>query len=456
MKGTDMKHNKKVVELPKRVVRAGRSAGATPPAPQAKTPAVPPAPPPAPSVQAQLPMKYEAEPDYHVPDDVDPLLTWILCWQRSHNSPAEWRFQAYLRNHIVNMGFALREHSMYQFSVTIEDDKGRVPDVLFCAHTDTVDGNVTPKAKNLCYDSVFGTIFLAKDSPGSCLGADDGVGVWIMLRMMAAGVPGTYLFHRGEECGGLGAKAIAHGEKGWLGQFKVAVEFDRGGTTDIVTHQRGQTECASEKFAAALADRLVPHGIHLKASKHGVYTDVYEYRTIISECVNLSVGYRSQHGTNEELNYAYALTLANAACELDWYSLPEDRDPNKAPAYSYAGYNRRGYNYGSTYGGRGSSSDRSYAGWDDDDDDLDAQYSYWRRHLDKHNAAARATEAVDDYDDQQEMLAITHWLRASNAEIANFIVMSDAIDLQMGYRTLINEIVRLRAKLNTIKKLCDK
>lgn len=295
----------------------------------------PPAPPPAPKPQAPAP--YTPEPEYPVPAEVDPLLVTVLSSPRRHGTTSERMFCAWLRWKLANMGATVDDRVFDQFSVTIPYESGKTTDVLFCCHLDTVDpyeptlkpgdeDKFEMTYKSLCYDSNFGIVFLHKDSHGESLGADDGVGVWMLLKMIEAKVPGTYLFHRGEEVGGLGAKAIAKDEVEWLKQFNLAVEFDRPGTSEVITHQRGGTRCASDKFGLALAERLNRKGLQLSPSTRGVYTDVFEYRHTIPECVNVAVGYSSQHTTSEELDYGYAALLLETVIATNWWMLPIDRD----------------------------------------------------------------------------------------------------------------------------------
>lgn len=309
-------------------------------------------------------------PQLDVPQSVDPLLVTILSWPRKHNSFQELQFCKWLREKIIEAGFspAVRTEGCISVEVPYPDD-GRPgpkakPTTLFSSHVDTVDWELNGKPgdstldirnKKLVYDPIFGHITLDKDSPFACLGADDGAGVWIMLRMIMAKVPGTYLFHRGEECGGIGSKAMAIKEKTWLENFDCAVAFDRANDFEVITHQRGHTECASNKFAAALAAELnarLPEGTgRYTTSTRGVYTDTYEYRTIIAECVNIGVGYEGQHNKGEMLDYAHCAALMDACCAAKWDSLPIDRDPTKAaPAYSYSGYHGRSSWPGSSQG----------------------------------------------------------------------------------------------------------
>lgn len=281
---------------------------------------------------------YVAAPQHDVPAEVDPLLVTMLCWPRSHNSPEELAFTAWLKNHITTeLKRIVEPHSEGAFSVTIPSDKVRVVDsvstfipstTLFSCHVDTVDQKMMDSAtrKKLTYDPGFGTIALDSTSAGNCLGADDSAGIWLMLKMIEAGTPGTYLFHRGEEVGGISARAIASKETLWLGQFQAAVAFDRKDNGDIVTVQGG-LRCASPKFASRLGGMLDAFGFQYKESTTGSYTDVKDYRGLIAEVVNLSCGYDSAHSRNETLDYAHLHALAEALPKVEWESLPVDRDP---------------------------------------------------------------------------------------------------------------------------------
>ena len=277
-----------------------------------------------------------------IPQSVDPLLVSILSCPRQHNSPSELAFRNFMWSKLAEFKnartigpFNMQEKSI-GFTVKAADDKRST--TLFSCHMDTVDDPHPADArKKLDYDPTFGFIFLSNDSIGRSLGADDGVGVWIMLKMIEAGVPGTYMFHTGEECGGISAKANASKEGSYLKQFDVCVAFDRPHSNEIITHQRAGTKCASDKFAKALSDKLNALGqFQYKPSRSGVYTDNFEYRQIIAECVNVGVGYEFQHGRDETLDYTHALALVQACCELEWESLPVDRDPTEAdPVTNY-------------------------------------------------------------------------------------------------------------------------
>jgi hypothetical protein len=63
----------------------------------------------------------------------------------------------------------------------------------------------------------------------------------------------------------------------------------------------------------------------------GVYTDTAEYMDIIPECLNISIGYDSEHSHFETLDTNHVFALRDAICALDWdaISLVVERDPTK-------------------------------------------------------------------------------------------------------------------------------
>lgn len=307
---------------------AANAASSPAPASQVIPPVVPPNPPSV--VQS-----------YDIPPEVDEIMLTILSWPRKHDSPAEKAFADWLRKYLsIDLKQTIKDHAEGAFSVTIPRDDGKASAVLFSCHIDTVDYMTDSQigyAKKLMYDANFGHIMLDTDAPKKfgCLGADDGVGVWIMLGMIASGKAGTYLFHRGEEMGGVSSTAIAVADKEWLKTFDLAVAFDRPRDNEVITHQGG-ARCASDKAAQALCKAFLEHGIVYAPSDRGVYTDTKEYRGLIPECFNLGVGYTSQHTPREVLDYAFCNALALAAIALDWDTIPVDRTPEWT-GYSYKG-----------------------------------------------------------------------------------------------------------------------
>ncbi len=219
--------------------------------------------------------------------------------------------------------------------VRIPHPNGEHSRTMFSCHTDTVhrEGGM----QDVLFDSEIGWVYKGDHRP---LGADDGAGCWLLLQLIKHGVPGTYMFHAGEECGGIGSGRMSTEEVAFLGQFDRAIAFDRKSTTDVITHQRGE-RCASQDFAKALAEALntADQTFAYEPCSSGVFTDTANYTEIIPECTNLSVGYEDEHTGDEMLDMQHLLQLAAAIVKIDWDSLPTKRDPkvieSKWGKYSY-------------------------------------------------------------------------------------------------------------------------
>jgi hypothetical protein len=194
---------------------------------------------------------------------------------------------------------------------------------LFSSHTDTVEKQ---KAKGLKELELKGAMLTTKG--GGVLGADDGAGIWLMLNLIEAGVPGLYIFHREEELGGGGSDYIAKRTPELLTGIKRAIAFDRKDLNHIITHQGGE-RCASESFAKAFAAQLndACEGFDFHGDDTGSFTDTKNYTELVSECTNLSVGYYDQHTQHECLDLSFVSRLANALIKVEWELLPAERDP---------------------------------------------------------------------------------------------------------------------------------
>jgi hypothetical protein len=189
--------------------------------------------------------------------------------------------------------------------------------VLWSSHTDTVhhkDGIQDVSSNGQVYK-------LAPNMNSNCLGADCTTGVWIMLEMAKAKVPGLYIWHRAEEIGGLGSTYIATKTPSLLAGINYAIAFDRKGTSSIITHQFNR--CASDTFAASLAAQL-PGFV---ADSTGIFTDTENYAHLVSECTNLSIGYSEAHSAAETQDIAFPATLLNHIKRLDIAKLTAARDP---------------------------------------------------------------------------------------------------------------------------------
>jgi hypothetical protein len=205
--------------------------------------------------------------------------------------------------------------------------------VLWSCHTDTVHNRGGKQAVERAGD-LFGLAEKGTWFKGSnCLGADDTAGVWLMSEMIKAKTPGLYIFHRGEEIGGVGSKFIANKTPDLLKGIKYAIALDRSGANDVITHQWGR--CASDDFADSLASGLnTGTGLRYKRDPAGIFTDTANYVDLVPECTNLSVGYRGAHSANEIQDGAHCLALREALIGLDTSTLVESRKAGEDGGYS--------------------------------------------------------------------------------------------------------------------------
>ncbi|MBS4019563.1 MAG: hypothetical protein KGZ68_15160, partial [Dechloromonas sp.] len=214
------------------------------------------------------------------------------------------------------------------------------PTVVFSSHVDTVHSGGGMQVVE--YDANLQVAYKQDNQP---LGADDAAGVWLLLEMISAGVPGRYMFHRGEECGGLGSRMVAQHHKDLFDGITHAIAFDRRGDCSVITHQRGG-RCCSDKFADELACRLTASTGHtLSADDTGSFTDTANYTDIIGECTNVSVGYLDEHSGKEMLDIEYLLKLRDACCDpAMWVDLPVVRKAGEYEprTYGYGGYGSYG------------------------------------------------------------------------------------------------------------------
>jgi|694.fasta_scaffold120027_4 hypothetical protein len=197
--------------------------------------------------------------------------------------------------------------------------------IMWSCHTDTVHRtDKSSDGKQPVYMSSTGMLHTAGSN---CLGADDGAGMALMLAMIQKRIPGRYVFHRGEECGGIGSSHIAEMRPKWLDKMQACIAFDRYGYSDIITHQGGRT--ASEAFALSLAQCLnaAQAGFSYKPSRHGIFTDSANYSHLVPECTNVSVGYHGHHGAGETQDIRHLDNLLSAILAADFSKLTFAREP---------------------------------------------------------------------------------------------------------------------------------
>jgi hypothetical protein len=297
---------------------------------------------------AVSPTDYMAEYE-HLPEDIQHLVR-IHTFKRPHGSTAVDQF---VDQYIAcdPRSYTVRSKSGEDLAIVIAtSDTSRT---MFSAHVDTV--HRTSGRQHVSYDHEMGIMLKTQNagmSDNECLGADDGAGIWVLLQMIKANVPGTYVFHYGEEVGGIGSSGIAAECSNWLAGFDRAIAIDRKGTDNVITHQ-GWGRCCSDTFAKALAEQLnmAGHGHGYKPDNGGVFTDTANYADDIPECTNLSCGYDAQHTSHENLDVEFLIRLKDALIEVDWESLPTERKPGEVDSlYSeYSGGRYDLYKRSTTY-----------------------------------------------------------------------------------------------------------
>ncbi len=199
--------------------------------------------------------------------------------------------------------------------------QGEGSKTLFMCHYDTVE---TRTGKNrLSYDR---QNMIVRVAGGGILGADCGAGMYLLIRMLQAGVPGTYVFFNDEEAGRIGSTEYRILEGAPTGCVR-AIAFDRKGYTDVVTHQLMQAGC-SLNFADALSTALnvhIPGVTQYAPTDKGSFTDSYSFFDCIHECTNISVGYFNEHQQSEYLDYGFLQRLLAGLLQLDFEALPTTR-----------------------------------------------------------------------------------------------------------------------------------
>lgn len=163
----------------------------------------------------------------------------------------------------------------------------------------------------------------------SILGADDKVGVYLLLCMIQADIPGLYVFHVGEERGCIGSTYSSKHNKDLFKGFERCIAFDRMNYGDVITKQKGKRTASiafSEAFAENINKFLPANAPKFKKDVVGMYTDSANYTGIIPECTNISVGYWDQHGSTERFDSVWVeKILKPAVLQIDFEKLPTVR-----------------------------------------------------------------------------------------------------------------------------------
>lgn len=209
-------------------------------------------------------------------------------------------------------------------------------EVVWSCHTDTVHSHGGRQLIKMGEDRI---IRLSERSKSNCLGADDAGGVWLMVEMIRAKVPGYYIFHRCEERGGKGSDYVSEQIPQVVKDKKAVIALDRKGTDSVITRQWGG-RCCSDEFGKSLAAAI---GLGYKLDTGGSFTDSANYVDLVGECTNLSIGYYSQHSDKENIDLLHLLALREKLVVFDESKLTYKRKPGeKEPVvhYQWRGNNR--------------------------------------------------------------------------------------------------------------------
>ena len=199
------------------------------------------------------------------------------------------------------------------------------PTIMFTCHLDT--SCITKEKVNHVFDGD-----ILRTDGTTILGADDKAGMTILLYMIENNISGLYYFFIGEERGCVGSSKLANNWKSSIFCNKIdkIVSFDRRGTDSIITEQLYGV-CCSNEFATELSDRLnyANESFNFRPDPTGIYTDSAQFTNLVPECTNISVGYYNEHSTSEYQNIEFLKRIAQAACDIDWSSLPVVRFSNE-------------------------------------------------------------------------------------------------------------------------------
>ena len=237
------------------------------------------------------------------------LLIDLLQWRRPYGSNTE---KGFIKKYIRPTG-AVRD-SFGNYILEIPSAKPTNNVVLWSSHLDTVH-----QVEGMQLVTVEGDWAYTNTKSSNCLGADCSTGIALMLQMITYKVPGSYVFHAGEEKGCLGSTWMKRNNPDWLKKHTHAVAFDRRKDCSVITHQMG-VNTASDDFVESFIDVTGMHGF-LKADDRGSYTDTYQYKDLIPECTNISVGYDGEHTAAELQDLLYYEILLDALLSADFEHL---------------------------------------------------------------------------------------------------------------------------------------
>lgn len=310
----------------------------------------------------------------------------ILSYRRPDRSASMREMTA---NHVATLGATPDAEGNYCLDI------GLNPSILWSAHLDTVHREQGRQRVALVGGKIL-TVANRKGNRPNCLGADDGLGVWLLCEMVRSGVAGRYVWHVGEECGSRGSRSIAKSADTRLQGIQIAMAFDRRGTNSVITHQ-GWSRCCSNAFAQSFASALGVAGLPgYLPDDTGVFTDTANYVDHIAECSNLSVGYFDEHRQGEHADASHILKLRDALCTMDASSLVVERDASVTDT-----------------------------GWDDVE-------SFWERRYDRKTQKVVICAVTDDIPEGNHI-----WIEDDNTETFHAI----RADWERTGKTLCGEII---------------
>ena len=198
-------------------------------------------------------------------------------------------------------------------------------DTLFTSHLDT-----SSKERQKVNHIIDGD--LIRTDGTTILGGDNKAGCVILFYMIQNNIPGTYYFFLGEEMAvhnnyPYGSLLAIEENPEFFRKFKRIISFDRKETGQFITRQLGR-KCCSDEFSSALISDFKKNGIDYTVDKTGYYTDSAFFGDLIPEIVNLSAGVWNEHAKTEYVNIKYIESVAKAAVNIKWETLPTVREVN--------------------------------------------------------------------------------------------------------------------------------
>lgn len=237
------------------------------------------------------------------------ILVWFLLKRRPYQSDAEQAVLDWFRD---TYGFEETAGGVIRYGE-------QHPHIWLVAHADTV-GSEGDNWLHIDEHYIQLDPQMVREVPfgGICLGADDGAGLAILAMLSQSRRDITLFVPYGEERGGIGSYLMCQQLEPEQ-RPSVVISLDRGGTSDVVTHQSDKRTC-SDAFAWALA-RYLPSGYRPCAD--GIFTDSAVFAAFGSrECTNLSVGFYQPHSTRERLYWSFTYTLAQQLEQVPFERLP--------------------------------------------------------------------------------------------------------------------------------------